>query len=116
MTARRTLEAMRSKALADLLRLGVTFVRYVALARLLPVELFGAYALAVSIVHVTKALPEFGLTAAFLHRAPETEEEEPAASVVFTLRLGFHAAWWLALSASALAWAEGALRTKPSCK
>jgi PST family polysaccharide transporter len=108
---RRTLLAMRGNALAGLLRLGVTFVRYVALARLLPVELFGAYALAVSIVHVTKTLAEFGLAAAFLHRAPETQEEEPAASVLFTLRLGFTVAWGLALSAAAFAWAEGALRS-----
>jgi O-antigen/teichoic acid export membrane protein len=108
---RRTLLAARWQALANVLRMVATFVRFVTLARLLPVETFGVYALALAVVRTTSTLPQFGLTAAFLHRAPETEQEEPAASVLFTLRLGFVAVWALALAAGAAAWAEGSLRT-----
>jgi PST family polysaccharide transporter len=102
---------VRWQALASGLRLAVTFARFVALARLLPVEAFGVYALAVSVVHITATLADFGLAAGFLHRAPETEEEEPAASVLFALRLALVALWAAGLAAGALAFTEGPLRS-----
>jgi O-antigen/teichoic acid export membrane protein len=63
----------------------IGFVRSVLLARLLPIEVFGVYALAFAIVSLSGALAGFGLSEALLHRSPETAEEEPAAATHFTL-------------------------------
>jgi PST family polysaccharide transporter len=108
---RRSLEAVRWQLVAGLLRAALLFARFVALARLLPVEVFGIYALAVSVVHVTGTLADFGLAAGFLQRVPETEDEGRAARVLFTLRSSLLALWAAALAAAAWAFAEGPLRT-----
>lgn len=67
----------------------ILLVRSVVLARLLPPEIFGTYALAVAVVAIPALISEFGLAEAFLHRAPETEDEAQAAAGHFTLRLLF---------------------------
>ena len=94
----------------NLVKVVVLLARSIILARLLPVETFGVYALATSIVTFTGILPTFGLGAAYLHRAPETEDEEAAAAVHFTLRLLFTVVWAVALIAIALAFTEGILQ------
>jgi O-antigen/teichoic acid export membrane protein len=63
------------------------FVRGVLLARWLPVDVFGVYAFANSIVAMFDIIAEFGMAGAFLHRAPETQDEGHTAAVHFTLRL-----------------------------
>ncbi len=89
----------------------VLFTRSVLLARLLPVEVFGIYTLAGAIVYLSILLPAFGLDDAFLHRSPESEVEEPAAAVHFTLKLVFLLAWALILIGLAAFFARGSLRS-----
>jgi O-antigen/teichoic acid export membrane protein len=48
---------------------------------------------------------------AFLHRAPETEDEERAARIYFTLKLPFILAWLLIMVGATLVFAEGPTRT-----
>ena len=52
-------------------RVVILIIRSVLLARLLPVETFGIYALAMSVVTLSSVVPVFGMWGAFLHRAPE---------------------------------------------
>ncbi len=84
--------------------------RSILLARLLPVETFGVYALATSLVTLSGILPAWGMGSAYLHRAPETADAERAAAVHFTLRLALTALWAAALILAALALAQGPLR------
>lgn len=88
----------------------ILFIRSVILARLLPVEVFGIYSLAGAIVYLSILLPSFGLGDAFLHRSPQSDAEEPAAAVHFTLKLIFLMTWGLALILLAFVFASGSLR------
>ena len=67
--------------------------RSIWLARLLPVEVFGAYALASSIVALTIIFPRFGLAEAFFHRSRETADENQASQVYLTLKLILGILW-----------------------
>ncbi|MFQ5577487.1 MAG: oligosaccharide flippase family protein [Anaerolineae bacterium] len=71
--------------------------------------MFGVYAFASSIVALTRALPNFGLFGAFVHRAAETEGQQ-ALRVHFTLITLFSAVWALVLAAGALAFAPADAR------
>ncbi len=95
---------------ATSLAAGLAFGRAVALARMLPVEAFGVYALAVSLVTWSGYLGTLGLSGALLHRAPETENEERAAAVHFTLTAALTLAWGAAMAAIAAIAADGPLR------
>jgi O-antigen/teichoic acid export membrane protein len=75
----------------------ITFIRSVFLARWLPVELFGIYAYASSIVDLSLVIPRFGMDGAFLNRVPETEDEGETASIHFSLQTLFTFIWALAL-------------------
>jgi len=108
---RHTLKAAGWQTWIGLVRLLVGFVRFVVLARLLPIEVFGQFGLAAALVGLTIVVPRFGLTAAFLHRSPQTREEEPAASVLFTLRFGLTFGWAACLSMLVLFAGDGAVRT-----
>jgi len=88
----------------------ILFVRTVLLARLLPVEVFGIYSLAGAIVYLSIILPSFGLGDAFLHRSPESEAEELAAAVHFTLKLLFLLIWGGVLILLAYTFSTGSLR------
>jgi O-antigen/teichoic acid export membrane protein len=91
-------------------QIGVGIVRSVLLARLLPVEVFGVYAMAVSTVRLSGIVGNFGMGSAFLHRAPETENEDEAAAVLLTLKVFFASAWAVLLGLSALLFATGSDR------
>lgn len=65
----------------------------IALARLLPVEVFGIVAGAASIVLIADGFLTFGLTNAFVYRSFETEDLEHVASVHFTLQLIINIIW-----------------------
>jgi O-antigen/teichoic acid export membrane protein len=86
-------------------------VRSVLLARILPVEVFGVYAFASSVVQITAVLPQFGMRDAFLHRAPETRDEEQIAAVHFTLKLLLTLVWSGALVLFSWAFASGETQT-----
>ncbi|MCD4672976.1 MAG: oligosaccharide flippase family protein [Anaerolineaceae bacterium] len=64
-----------------------SFIRTYILARLLSVETFGIYGKALSFVFIALPFLWLGHEAAMLHRAPETEDEEQSAAVLFTLSL-----------------------------
>ena len=96
---------------ASATRVVVLLVRSVLLARLLPVDVFGVYAFAGSIVALTVIVATFGMGGAFLHRAPETEDEQHAASVHFTLKLVFTVAWAVLILLGAFLFTRGETRT-----
>lgn len=91
--AKRSLFSISWNFLANLGVNGVAFVRAIFLARFLPVEVFGIYAGYHAILSVTVTLTEFGMLSAFVHQAPETENEDRAAAVHFSLRLSLLISW-----------------------
>ena len=97
---------------ASLISVAVLFLRSVMLSRWLPVSVFGVYGFASASVALAAVVLNFGLTGAFLHRSPETEDEASAAATHFTLiailALAWTAvmvagAWWLTAGAVQLA-------------
>ena len=91
-------------------RVIVLIVRSILLARLLPVEVFGIYALAMSVVTLSSVFPVFGMWGAFLHRAPESQDEELLAAVHFTLKGLFTLVWAAVLLCAGLVFASGETR------
>ena len=87
--ARRSTVAVAWNMASGMSGMAVLFARSIILARLLPVETFGVYAGASALVVLTSVFATFGMGGAFLHRALETEDEERAATVHFTLKLLF---------------------------
>src|SRR5690606_16803224 len=108
--AERSVTSITWNASANLIKIGVLLARSIILARLLPVETFGVYALATSIVTFSGIRPMFGMGSAFLHRSPETTHEERAAAVHFTLRIVLTAIWAAALIFLTTLFATGELR------
>lgn len=109
--ARRSVTSVGWNAASGMTGLVVLFVRSVLLARLLPVDVFGVYAGAGALVVLTSAFATFGMGGAFLHRSAETADETRAASVHFTVKLVFTAAWATFMLAFALLYAEGSRQT-----
>jgi O-antigen/teichoic acid export membrane protein len=91
--ARRSVTSVAWNSVANWLSIIVLFLRAVLLARWLPVEVFGVYALANSVVQITVTLTTFGMGGAFVHRTKETQDEETAATNFFTLNLIFILIW-----------------------
>jgi O-antigen/teichoic acid export membrane protein len=109
--ARRSVTSVAWNSVSNLIRVGVLMVRSILLARMLPVETFGVYAFANSIIALTVIVPNFGMASAFLHRAPETEDLEQTASNHFTLKLLFTLIWAVLMVAGAFVFATGQTRT-----
>ncbi len=109
--AERTVSSVSWNIGANLIKIGVLFARSILLARLLPIEAFGVYTLATAIVTFSGILPNFGMGGAFLHRAPETADEDRAAAVLFTLRCLLTVLWISALVLAAMLFSSGPLRT-----
>lgn len=72
-------------------------IQTILLARLLPVDVFGVYALANSIIWLTGMIANMGMGGAFIHRADETADEDRAAAVMFSLKCIYTAVWALVL-------------------
>ena len=108
--AQRSVTSVAWNVFANLIKIAILLVRSIWLARLLPVETFGVYALATSIVAFTGILPMFGMGSAFLHRAAETADEEQAAAVHFTLRLALTSCWAITLILAAYLFTSAELR------
>ena len=106
----RSITSATWNAVANWSTMLILFARTILLSQMLPVRVFGIYALATSWVRLTAVLPSFGMGAAFIHRSEETEDEEEAAAVHFTLKLLFTLIWAAALLAGALIWTTGPLR------
>lgn len=105
--AQRSVRSVSWLLVANACSLTIGVLRAVLLARWLPVPVFGAYALAGAVVSLTVVVPNFGLVGAFLHRAPETEDEDQAAAVHFTLKFIFIAIWATLLTVAVLIFAPG---------
>lgn len=91
--AQRTIQSVGWNAAAKGVQTAVSLARMLLLARWLPVELFGIYAGLRVVLTLSATVTDFGLAGAFIHRAPETEDEEQATAVLFTLRLLFVLGW-----------------------
>jgi O-antigen/teichoic acid export membrane protein len=109
--AQRTVTSVTWNIVASVTAVVVGFLRSVLLARLLPIEVFGTYSWAGSVVALSAVVADFGMGGAFVHRAPETENEEQAAAVHFTLQLIFTLVWAILLTLVALIFASGQTRT-----
>lgn len=105
--ARRSLTSVSWNLAVSVLQVLVGIGRSILLARSLPVETFGVYGMAGSIVSLTAVLPGFGMAGAFLHRCCETRDEDHAARVWLTLKLLFSPVWLAFLGATAFQWLEG---------
>ncbi|MBN1815506.1 MAG: oligosaccharide flippase family protein [Anaerolineae bacterium] len=90
--AKRTIHSSAYNVTSSVLQTVIQFGRSIVLARLLGPDVFGVYAFAGSWVVATRALSQFGLGGALLHRARESEGEI-ALRVHFTLSLGFSIIW-----------------------
>ena len=96
--------------IANVLRVIILFGRGVLLARLLPIESFGLYHQSISIVQLTVIVANFGMGGAFLHHAPETENERQTASVHFTLKSIFTLIWATSMLLATLIFTRGEFR------
>lgn len=108
--AKRSVTAVAWNIPANLITVPILLVRGILLSRWLPVPTFGVYAFAGSIVGLSALLADLGIGSALLHRAPETEDEQDAAAVHFTLKLLLGGVWLALLAGGALVFAEGELR------
>ena len=108
--AKRTVTSAGWNISASLVAAAIGFIRSILLARLLAVNTFGIYAFASSWILVTSAVPVFGMAGAFIHRAPESEDEDQAAAAHFTLKLIFTTVWALIVLAGALVFTQGETR------
>ncbi|MGD8998401.1 MAG: oligosaccharide flippase family protein [Anaerolineae bacterium] len=109
--ARRTIASTAWTSIGTWASWLILLSRGVFLARWLPVETFGVYALVSSVIGLVTIVAEFGLAGAFVHRAPETEDEEQLAAVHFTLKLISATALVILLGLGAFLFSSGALRT-----
>ena len=109
--ARRSVTSVGWNVASGMTGMVVLFVRSVLLARLLPVDVFGVYTGAGALVILTSVFATFGMGGAFLHRSVETEDEQQAASVHFTVKLIFTFAWAAFMVAFAMLYADGGRRT-----
>jgi O-antigen/teichoic acid export membrane protein len=88
----------------------VLLVRTTLLTRWVAPHDFGTYAFAYAVVAASSVLASFGLSRAFLHRAPETRDEQHAAAIHFTLHALFASVWCLLLVTASFVFARGDLR------
>ncbi len=79
-----------------------SLVLVTVLARMLQVRTFGIYGVVSSIVALSSIFVDFGIDHAFLHHAPETEDEKQAAAVHFTLKTILILIWSLVMIAGTL--------------
>jgi len=91
--AERTVTSITWKVVANAASMVAQFGRAIILARWLPVDIFGIYAWAFSVTKLSVVLADFGMSGAFVHRVPETEDEDRAAAVQFSFSVGFTLIW-----------------------
>ena len=95
--AHRTARSTAYNATASLIQTAIGFARAILLTRILDVECFGVYAFAGSYVIITRAIGDFGMQSALVHRVRESEGEI-ALRVHFTMSLVFSAVWAIGLA------------------
>jgi O-antigen/teichoic acid export membrane protein len=95
--ATRSVQSTAWSAILNLIRLPIGLIQSIILARLLPVEFFGIYAGMVALLMLSGAFFNFGLNDAYMHRSPETEDEQHATGVYFSLRFMLNTIWAVGL-------------------
>ena len=105
--ARRSLTSVGWNIIARAVKLPAGLVLSVILARQLPVEYFGVVGGVEAFLALAGAFFDFGLLGAYFHRAPETEDEQRATAVLFTLRVIFSVLWLALLVPAALLFFSG---------
>lgn len=95
---------------ANIFRVVILLIRSVLLARWLPVDVFGSYTFAVSLISITALFADFGLGGAFLHRSDATSDELVGAAQHFTLTLLFSSIWLVAMMGGILIFSDGEYR------
>ena len=108
--ARRSITSISWNFAANLVVVVILAVRMILLTRWLSPQIFGTYAFAYAIVVITAIVPNFGMGQAFIHRALQTENEQDAAAVHFTLRLTFTLVWAALLLVATLLLTDGDLQ------
>lgn len=99
--ARRSITSVTWTTIANLLKLPIGFVQSIVLARYLPIEYFGIYTGMMAVVVLSEVPFNFGLSDAFVHRAPETADEKGAIDVFFSLKFIFRSIWLILMITSA---------------
>jgi len=92
---RRSVTSTSLTLAANVIAIALILVRAILLARWLPIEVFGVYVMASASVELSSIVADLGLGEAFLHRAPETEDENHAAATHLTLKLVLLTGWAL---------------------
>lgn len=105
--AKRSTTSFTWQAVTNLLQVVILFVRTIMLTRWLDENIFGIYATATSVIGLTAVLVNFGMAGAFIHRAPETEDEELTAAAHFTLKLAIIAVWSVLMTIGTLLFTSG---------
>jgi O-antigen/teichoic acid export membrane protein len=90
--AQRSVRSSIYNVSASIIQTLVLAIRSIVLARLLSPDDFGIYTFFSSIIILTSSLPNFGMSAAYIHRAKESEGEE-ALRIYFTLTVLFNVLW-----------------------
>lgn len=90
---KRSVDSLKWTVVSSLLRNLLGFTQNIIMVRLLPVESFGVYAGAASIVIIASSVATFGLGSAFIHRCEETEDIERTSEIHFTLQLILNVIW-----------------------
>ncbi|HLV36402.1 MAG TPA: oligosaccharide flippase family protein [Spirillospora sp.] len=91
--AQRGVSSIKWNIIASGAHLLLAFLQTTLLARLLPIETFGIYSAVMAVIGVAAIFAVFGMGGAFLHRAPETQDIDRAASLHFTLTLIITTVW-----------------------
>jgi O-antigen/teichoic acid export membrane protein len=108
--ARRSLTSISWNFAVNTAAVGILAVRMILLTRWLTPEIYGVYTFAYAILILTIIIPNFGMEEAFVHRAPEVENESDAAAVHFTLRSLFTLIWAAVILLGTLLFAQDDLR------
>lgn len=108
--AQRTLTSTLWNIAVNPVKLVIQLTRSILLARWLPVETFGVYGYALAVIGIALPFASLGMASAFMHRAPETEDEEQTAALYFTLKLIVVSIWLLLVIGAAIVSTTGQLR------
>lgn len=105
--ARRSLTSVGWNVIARAIKLPAGLALSVILARQLEVEHFGVVAGIEAFLALLSAFFDFGLLGAYFHRAPETQDEEHATAIFFSLRVVFSTIWIVLLIPVGLLFFDG---------
>lgn len=108
--ARRSLTAISWNVVANLSQALILYVRSVLLARWLPIEVFGVYAFASTVIQLTIVLPNFGMGGGVIHRDEASADESEVAASHLTLKVINTTVWAVVMLVVAIQFTTGALQ------